>query len=399
MITFRLQKLNLLLILGLVALAGGLTFTAGMVVGVYWTLSNPVLEAFLEEGAGLRVEQATVAANPTPPGGPLSPTPSSAASPATTEPAATGSLGTDPTVAEPATDEPAITGPAPQRPVPTQPVAPEPVAPEPARTEPAPIAVAATSPPPPRPRPVATRPPSAPVQEPAPEKDDPRLAHRDRAEPQVTPPRNEPAPTTNPSMPVAGGEPLVVASAIDAPAPAEPADRPVRRRPPAAALALGPAELPPTREPAFAETETSTVSMSRVSARSKRPEAITADDSRRDVSTSDIETRKARRRVARAQPGIGDAPTAASIYELQLGLFLEEANASEFVDTLSRRGYKAYVVEVLSSKGIPRYTVRLGPFSTKQEAAQMATSYRANEGSVALIRWRPADTPTDFEPS
>ena len=77
MVTFRLQKLTLLLILGLVGLAGALTFSAGMVVGVHWTLSSPALEAMFEGRAVSGTpgsSRAMAAVNTTSPGQPAAET-------------------------------------------------------------------------------------------------------------------------------------------------------------------------------------------------------------------------------------------------------------------------------------------------------------------------------------
>lgn len=78
-----------------------------------------------------------------------------------------------------------------------------------------------------------------------------------------------------------------------------------------------------------------------------------------------------------------------TIYELQLGLFVEGSNATGFVADLEGRGYRAYIVEVRSSRGEPRYTVRLGPYPTKGEAQAAAREYRNRQGGEAVIRWQP----------
>ncbi len=63
MLVFRLQKRTVLLILILTAVVGALTFTAGMTVGVHWTLSNPALESMLAARAGTDPQSVAVQAS------------------------------------------------------------------------------------------------------------------------------------------------------------------------------------------------------------------------------------------------------------------------------------------------------------------------------------------------
>ncbi len=136
MLTFKLQKLTLLMILVLVAMAGTLTFTAGMVVGVHWTLSNPELEVMLANRAATQTpdsgqtaavttqrvsSQATVSPNTT--AAWTQPAAVTPAKPVVTRPTITKPAATKPTVTRPAIAPAAIT--------PTMITAPEPAEPPP----------------------------------------------------------------------------------------------------------------------------------------------------------------------------------------------------------------------------------------------------------------------------
>ena len=108
--------------------------------------------------------------------------------------------------------------------------------------------------------------------------------------------------------------------------------------------------------------------------------------------------------VARAEPEDGttgdapgvESPTAASsgteagqamIFELQLGLFHRERNARTFIEDLKGRKKQPYIFEVLSSQGLTRYTVRVGPYRSMDEAAEAAGALK-QQGIESSIRYR-----------
>ena len=76
------------------------------------------------------------------------------------------------------------------------------------------------------------------------------------------------------------------------------------------------------------------------------------------------------------------------VYELQLELFRVEANAYRLVEDLGDRGYEPFIVEVLGSEGVPRYTVRIGAYRSLAEAEAAQAEYAATEGKLAVIRYR-----------
>ncbi len=76
------------------------------------------------------------------------------------------------------------------------------------------------------------------------------------------------------------------------------------------------------------------------------------------------------------------------IFELQLGLFYRESQARSFVGQLEERGLRPYLVEVKSSKGETRYTVRLGPYPSMPAAAAKAAEILEKEGRQTVIRYR-----------
>lgn len=76
------------------------------------------------------------------------------------------------------------------------------------------------------------------------------------------------------------------------------------------------------------------------------------------------------------------------VYELQLDLYHDEADARELVEELSDRGYEPFVVVVRSSEGVPRYTVRIGAFASLEDAKAAQTEFSRMEGELAVIRFR-----------
>jgi hypothetical protein len=82
------------------------------------------------------------------------------------------------------------------------------------------------------------------------------------------------------------------------------------------------------------------------------------------------------------------------VFELQLGLFSVEDNATGLAADLKRRGYPAYVVVVTNSTGKVFHTVRLGPYATREQARRAEAAYREQEGGETLLRWRPR-SPSD----
>jgi len=102
-------------------------------------------------------------------------------------------------------------------------------------------------------------------------------------------------------------------------------------------------------------------------------------------------------RVSSTGGGAGDVPEAEvgedarrgeRIFEVQLGLFHSERNALALIEDFSRRGQDPYVVEVVSSRGETRYTVRLGPYASIAEATRMAARLQQDQGLETVIRYR-----------
>ena len=77
-----------------------------------------------------------------------------------------------------------------------------------------------------------------------------------------------------------------------------------------------------------------------------------------------------------------------TIFELQLGLYYRRIQADLALEDYQVRGYQPYVVEVLSSTGVSRYTLRLGPFGSMGEALEAQATFVGHEGEAATIRFR-----------
>ncbi|MCB1036133.1 MAG: SPOR domain-containing protein [Acidobacteria bacterium] len=80
--------------------------------------------------------------------------------------------------------------------------------------------------------------------------------------------------------------------------------------------------------------------------------------------------------------------TVETIFELQLALFFRRGDAEEALAGWRERGYEPYVVEVSSSTGVPRYTLRLGPYPSMDEAVKEQAALAENERSDSVIRFR-----------
>ncbi len=104
-------------------------------------------------------------------------------------------------------------------------------------------------------------------------------------------------------------------------------------------------------------------------------------------------------RAAPAPPkDAGEAPDSAPaaagaslgrIFELQLGLFHYLENARNLVEDSGHLDPRPYIVEVESSKGETRYTVRVGPYPSLDEATRAAARL-ADDGLPTVVRFRTA---------
>ncbi len=117
------------------------------------------------------------------------------------------------------------------------------------------------------------------------------------------------------------------------------------------------------------------------------PDAVEPDAAEAAIADEDAPSASAPGATA---PGAGEVaePAGGRIFELQLGLFHHRPNAVALVDDLTGRGHRPYLVAVKSSKGETRYTVRLGPYRSMEQAAAMAAKLRADEDLATVIRFR-----------
>lgn len=86
-------------------------------------------------------------------------------------------------------------------------------------------------------------------------------------------------------------------------------------------------------------------------------------------------------------------PVPETIYEIQVGAFLVEVNAVQYVVELARQGYAAYVIVNEASGGRDLFTVRIGPYPSVATAAKAAAAAREQLGVATVIRFRPKPAP------
>lgn len=90
-----------------------------------------------------------------------------------------------------------------------------------------------------------------------------------------------------------------------------------------------------------------------------------------------------------AQIAIAAAPSAGpgheGGYQLQVSSFRAQPEAQAFADQLRARGHKAYVVEAHVTGRGTWYRVRVGPFSTQQQAAAYRSSFEGKEHVVPFL--------------
>ncbi len=84
-----------------------------------------------------------------------------------------------------------------------------------------------------------------------------------------------------------------------------------------------------------------------------------------------------------------DAPSAASGheggYQLQVSSFRSQAEANHFADQLRARGHRAYVTEAKVQGRGTWYRVRVGPFSTQQQAVTYRSTFEQKEHVVPFV--------------
>ncbi len=72
-------------------------------------------------------------------------------------------------------------------------------------------------------------------------------------------------------------------------------------------------------------------------------------------------------------------------FSVQIGAFLNHANAEKFAEKLRGRGYPAYVFEYLDSEGNAWNAVRTGDYPDPEAAWGAAVAFQENEGIAAIV--------------
>jgi len=72
-------------------------------------------------------------------------------------------------------------------------------------------------------------------------------------------------------------------------------------------------------------------------------------------------------------------------YLVQVGLFASRENASSFIDQLEESGFEGYFEGFISTSGVEKYNVRLGPFTEKSTAQKKMSEFKKTHNSSAYI--------------
>jgi len=72
-------------------------------------------------------------------------------------------------------------------------------------------------------------------------------------------------------------------------------------------------------------------------------------------------------------------------YLVQVGLFASRENASSFIDQLEESGFEGYFEGFISTSGVEKYNVRLGPFTEKTTAQEKMSKFQKDHGTSAYI--------------
>jgi|GEM_PF-6746789 len=73
------------------------------------------------------------------------------------------------------------------------------------------------------------------------------------------------------------------------------------------------------------------------------------------------------------------------VYSIQAGMFASKTNAQSFIDKLSEKDFAAYVAEFVSSDGAVKYNVRVGHFSSREQARERLKQYQQLFASPAYV--------------
>jgi len=89
--------------------------------------------------------------------------------------------------------------------------------------------------------------------------------------------------------------------------------------------------------------------------------------------------------------GAAAAPTATATlanpeFAIQLGAFLDAANASRLATALKGRGCTATVYQITDEQNRTWTVVRIGQFSSLQDAVRAASNFKRSQGMLALVR-------------
>ncbi len=91
---------------------------------------------------------------------------------------------------------------------------------------------------------------------------------------------------------------------------------------------------------------------------------------------------------ATAETTVAEQPAPAGnqrVYSIQAGMFASKTNAQSFIDKLSEKGFAAYVAEFVSSDGAVKYNVRVGHFSSREQARERLKEYQQLFSSLAYV--------------
>lgn len=89
-----------------------------------------------------------------------------------------------------------------------------------------------------------------------------------------------------------------------------------------------------------------------------------------------------------------ESPISGVNFQLQLNSFRVQSNARRFYDRLVKKGYKPFIVFV--DEGEPWFKVRMGPYSSRETAKQIAVELKKKHGLLSLILFVEKSDPAFF---
>lgn len=72
-------------------------------------------------------------------------------------------------------------------------------------------------------------------------------------------------------------------------------------------------------------------------------------------------------------------------YTIQVGAFLNKANADQVLSQLTKKGYAPFIFQVTDAQQRSFYMVRFGHFGSREEAAKALDAFKQKEKMAGVI--------------